>query len=207
MSESVVAVEVSGETYTKNLHTNQRTIGGTAKEDQVVVLGEHFLPSYSMNGTAIATTTSASHLFALEADGTNYIRVHRIYVAQSDDVPAAASLAQLQVFRTTTASLTGTALNPRPYDGADTNPYGGRAVSIPGTKATEGNMLLQGRIYLATSAVAAAPTFWEWKSNGLYMKPIIVGPAVTDGIVLKIVTGIASAALDYTVEFSLSTYV
>jgi len=204
-TESVVAVtEGSG----KNFHTISTSIGGTTKEDQIVVLGEHYLATYVMNGTAIATTTSASHLFALEADGTNYIRIHRIYVAQSDDVPAAASLAQLQVYRTTTASTTGTALSPRPFDFADTNPFGGRAVSIPGAKGTEGNMLLQGRIYLATSAVAASPTFWEWPGNATatVKKPIIVGPAITDGIALKIVTGIASAALDYTVEFTVSSY-
>lgn len=203
-AESVVGVD---EGTSKYFHTIATSIGGTTKEDQVVVLGEHYLPSYSMNGTAITTATSASHLFALEADGTNYLRIHRIFVAQSDDVPASASLAQLQVFRTTTASLTGTALAPKPYDGADTNPYAGRAVSLPGTKGTEGNLLLQGRIYLATSALAAAPTSWEWESRPLGMKPIIVGPAVTDGIVLKIVTGIASAALDYTVEFTVSTYI
>lgn len=189
----------------KYLHTDQRTISSTAKESQFVLPEEHVVASYSMNGTAVTTATSASHLFALEADGTNYIRIRRIFVAQSDDVPAAASLAQLQVFRTTTASLTGTALNPRPYDTANTNPFGGRAVSLPGTKGTEGNMLLQGRIYLPTSAVAAAPTFWEWVARP-DLKPIVVGPATTDGIVLKIVTGIASAALDYTVEFSVTAY-
>ena len=183
-----------------------RTIDGTARESQFVLPMEHVVPTYAMNGTAVTVATSASHLFALEADGTNYIRVRRIFVAQSDDVPAAASLLQLQVFRTTTASLTGTALNPRPFDGADTNPFGGRAVSLPGTKGTEGNMLLQGRIYLPTSAVTANPTTWEWVARP-DQKPIIVGPAVTDGIVLKVVTGIASAAVDYTVEFSLTTFV
>lgn len=200
---SVVAVtEGSG----KNFNTFSTSWGGTAKEDQVVVQGIGVYPKYFMNGTAIATTTSASHLFALEGDGTNYMHVTRIYVAQSDDVPAAASLAQLQVFRTTTASTTGTALSPRPADGNDTNPWGGRAVSLPGGKGTEGNMLLQGRIYLATSAVAAAPTFWEWNAR-TSDKAIIIGNATTDGLVLKIVTGIASAALDYTVEFFTTTAV
>jgi hypothetical protein len=198
----VAVTEGSG----KNFHTITTSIGGTAKEDQVVVIGEHYLPTYSMNGTAIATTTSASHLFALEADGTNYIRVHRIFVATSDDVPASAALAQLQVFRTTTASTTGTALNPRPFNGADTNPFAGRAVSIPGAKGTEGNMLLQGRVLFGTSATALKPDTWEWVAR-LDQQPIIVGPATTDGIVLKIVTGIASAALDYTVEFTVSSFV
>lgn len=202
-AESVIGItEGSG----KNQHTITTTWGGTAKEDQVVVLGTGHLPTYSMNGTAISTATSASHLFALEGDGTNYIHVTRIFVAGSDDVPAAAALVQLQVFRTTTASTTGTALNPRPYDGADTNPWGGRAVSLPGGKGTEGNMLLQGRIGLGTTATAHPPT-WEWIERKTPSKAIIVGPAVTDGICLKIVTGIASAALDYTVEFTVSSFV
>lgn len=189
-----------------NLHSIDTSWGGTTKGDQVVAKGIGWLPKYAMNGTAISTATSASHLFALEADGTNYLHVTRIYVAQSDDVPASASLAQLQVFRTTTASLTGTALAPKPFDGADTNPYAGRAVSLPGTKGTEGDMLLQGRIALPTSATAASPTYWEWKAEA-WDKAIVVGTATTAGLVLKIVTGIASAALDYTVEFNVSTAV
>src|SRR5687768_778861 len=200
-TEGVVAVtEGSG----KNFHTISTSFGGTTKEDQVIQQSAlHYLPKYFANGTAISTATSASHLFALEADGTNYLLVTRIFIAQSDDVPAAASLAQLQIFRTTTASLTGTALNARPASLADTTPYAGRCVSLPGTKGTEGDMLMQGRIYLPTSAVADDPHTWEWKM-GPGEAPIVVGAAVTAGIVGKIVTGIASAALDYTVEFYVS---
>jgi hypothetical protein len=200
-AESTVAVtEGSG----KNFHTIATSIGGTTKEDQVVVTGEHYLATYSALAAGVSTATSASHLAVLEGDGTNYIRLHRIYISQVA-AAGAATLAQYQVFRTTTASTTGTALNPRPFDGADTNPYAGRAVTIPGAKGTEGNQLLHFRHWL-TNSIAAQPNAVEWVARP-DQKPIIVGPATTDGIALKIVTGIASGTVDITLEFSVSSFV
>lgn len=196
-AEGVIAVtEGAG----KSWHTVSTTWSGTAKEDQVTVQGIGWAPKYSAVGSAISTATSASHLFAIEGDGTNYIHLTYFSVEQ---VAAAgsATLAQLQLFRTTTASTTGTALNPRPWDGADTNPWGGRAVSLPGGKGTEGNQLWQRRMALSNAAATtAAPNRIEWSARTTD-KAIIVGPAVTDGIVLKIVTGIASATVDYYIEF------
>jgi hypothetical protein len=47
---------------------------------------------------------------------------------------------------------------------------------------------------------------WEWVSSPSDgRKAITIGPTSTDGIVLKIVTGIATSTLDITLEFTTDT--
>lgn len=183
------------------LHSWSRTIEATSKEDQFVLRGEHVVATHSALASGISTATSASHLICIEADGTNYVRLHRIWVQQ---VAAAgsATLAQLQLFRTSTASSAGSSVTARQFDGAD-SAYAGAIRTIP-TKGTEGNQLLQARLWL-TNSIAANPNTWEWVARE-DQKPIIFGTASTDGLALKIVTGIASATVDITLEFSTTTY-
>jgi hypothetical protein len=197
-AESVVALtEGSG----KNFHTISNSYGGTTKEDQVVVLGLAANPKYSGIANAVATTTSAAHLFAIEADGANYVEIKSVVITQVAGATTQ-TLAQFQGFRTTTASTTGTALAPKAFNSTGT--YGGRCVSIPGAKGTEGNQLTQGRLQLQTTAQVAAttvnPNEWRWDAR-LEDEPILFGPATTDGFVIKIVTGIATSTVDIVVEF------
>lgn len=200
MAESVVAVtEGSG----KNFHTNSKSIGGTTKEDQFVIPGEHPIATYTALAAGISTATSASHLITIEADGTNYIRIHRLWIQQ---VAAAgsATLAQLAWFRTTTASSGGSSITARPLDSTD-SAFGGVIRTIP-TKGTEGVQLYQWRMGLSNSAPAAAnPNVMEWTAR-TDQKPVIVGPATTDGLALKIITGIASGTVDITIEFTVTSY-
>ena len=183
------------------LHSWSRTIGGTAKEGQFVLPEEHVLATYSALAAGIATTTSAAHLICIEADGTNYIRLHRIWVQQVVGA-GSATLAQLALFRTTTASSAGSSVTARPYDGAD-SAFGGVIRTIP-TKGTEGVQLLQARLWL-TNTIAANPNTWEWVARP-DQKPLIIGPAVTDGVALKIITGIATSTVDITLEFTSTSY-
>jgi hypothetical protein len=65
--------------------------------------------------------------------------------------------------------------------------------------------LIQKRLWL-TNSIAAQPVSWEWLARGHHgQKALTIGPTATDGICLKIVTGIASATVDITVEFTTDT--
>lgn len=186
----------------KYLDTWQRTVDGTAKEDQFVLPAEHAVASYSALGSAISLATSADHIMAIQADGTLYTRIRRIFIAQ---VAAAGSgtLGVIEVIRTTTAGTGGTAITPRPYDTGD-SAYGGDVRSLPTAKGTEGVVLARRRIWL-TNSIAAQPNSIEIVAR-TDMKPIIIQPATTNGICLKIVTGVASATADITVEFVTTTF-
>lgn len=199
MAESLIAVtEGSG----KNWRTNQRTIDSSDVEDLRVVPAEPADPTFTALASGIATTTSASHLIFIQADGTNYTRIKRIYVEQ---VAAAGSstLAQLQIIRTSTAGSGGGAITARPMDTADA--YTGTIQTLPSSKGTEGVTLLQKRLWLPNS-IAAQPNSWEWVAGEQdNRKPIVIGVTSTDGICLKIVTGIASATVDISITFTTDT--
>jgi hypothetical protein len=200
-TESVIGItEGSG----KSFHTISTSIGGTTKEDQVVILGEAFRSSYTALVTASAVTPSAAHMIAIEADGTNYIYITRMSMDQVVMAGAATKM-QMAGFRTTTAGSGGTSVTARPLDTA-TSAFGGLIRSI-GTKGTEGVQLLQARIdLLATQpTVALNRPIWTWEADKI-TGPIKVGNATTDGFVLKVVTGIATATVDISVDFYTLSY-
>lgn len=204
MSDSVIAVsEGSG----KNYRANERTIASTTTEEIYVQRAEPANPTYVAMASSIATTTSASHLMFIMADGTNYTRIKRIYIEQVVGA-SAATLIQLQVFRLSTAGSGGTTVTARGLDAADT--YAGTIQTLPTVKGTEGVQLLQKRMQLLTTAQVAAttvnPTAWEWlahEEDG--RKPIVFGTTSTDGIAIKIVTGITTGTLDLSVTFTTDT--
>lgn len=204
MAESVIGAEVNGTTYNKNEHTISHSIGGTTKEDVVVVRGEAFRAAYSALVTASAVTPSAAHLLAIEADGTNYIYITHMEMDQVAMAGAATKM-QLAGFRTSTAGSGGTASTARPLDTA-TSAFGGLIRSI-GTKGTEGVQLLQARIDL----LATQPTtginrpLWVWDADEL-TGPIKIGNAITDGFALKVITGIATATVDISIRFYTLSY-
>lgn len=189
------------------LHSDTRTYSGTAKEDQYVLQAEPTAITYTALATGIATTTSASHLIFIQGDGTLYTRVHSIWVGQRA-LAGAAATAQLQVLRTTTAGSGGSAISAYPLDGGDTSPYGGTIQTLPSSKGTEGVAMLYGNLGLVAAQPVNALNEWYWPkvSRPQRIKPIIIAPATTNGIVLKIVTGIATSTVDIMVEFSTSTY-
>jgi len=200
MAEGVVGVDEGTDKY---LHTWQRSIAATDKEDQVVLEGESVNPTYSLITAPVATTTSASHLVFIMGDGTLYTRIRRVFIEQ---VVAAgsATLANIQMFRLTTAGSGGGALSARPHDSADTNPYAGTIQTLPSSKGTEGNFLWARYLWL-TNSIAAQPNSIEWVARN-NMKPIIIGPAATDGLAIKIATGIATSTVNIHIEFTTSTY-
>ena len=198
MAASTIAItEGSG----KLARTNSRILDGTnTVEEYYFHKAEPAIATFEVVATAIATTTSASHLLFIQADGTLYTRIKRIYVVQVA-AATAATLAQLQVIRTSTAGSGGGAITARGRDAADS--YTGTIQTLPTVKGTEGNTLLNQRLALSNvAATTSNPNSWEWlarEDEG--QKPIVIGPSATDGICIKIVTGIAGATVDLNVTF------
>lgn len=202
MATSVIGAEQNGVTYNKNYDTFQRTISSVAKEDQIVLLGEPVLATYTFAAQAVATTTSASHLAFIQGDGTNYTRIHWFEIEQQA-LAGAAATAEIRVYRTTTAGTGGTTISCYPTDGSDTSPYAGGAMTLPSSKGTEGVLLYQCRVPLVAAQPVGVPRRWQ-QSN--YEKPWIIAPATTNGLVWKIVTGIATSTVNITIGFSVSSY-
>lgn len=198
MAESTIAVTEG--TAGKYLHTYSRSIGSTTREDQATFPAEYPLATYTAAATVRANTAS-SHLLAIQADGTNYVRVRRITIRQANILSTASTLA-IQVLRTSTAGSGGTAVSARALDAADTTPYAGTIQTLPTSKGTEGDQLLFRRLNLAASNPLSPG--WEWREAD-QAKPIIVGNSTANGLCIK---NLASAAteVDVEVEFSVTAY-
>jgi len=201
MAVSTIGV-ADAATPDKYLHTHQRTISATAREDQYVQQGESAYPTYSAVASNISIATANDHILQVMADGTNYTRLKRIRISPTDDVPAAAAIGTFRLYRLTTAGSGGSAVTAQPYDTADT--YGGAAMTLPSSKGTEGTMLAQFRLaFPSTIADMAQQVVWEELPG---MKPIVCGTASSAGLVLKNMTAIASCTVDVTFEFITTSY-
>ena len=116
----------------KNWESFQRSRGGIDYQNMVVLLGEQHQPTFTALATAISTTTSADHLLFIQADGTLYTRIKRIFIEQVA-AAGAATLARIQVLRVSTAGTGGGAITARGLDAADT--YAGTIQTLPTPRA------------------------------------------------------------------------
>lgn len=199
MSEGFVNVtEGSG----KKLHTNEYTVGANTVGDEVVVLGPHPYPTYTVT-TVASTGTANDHLLCLNAGASLKVRVHRIYIEQTSNA-ASASAISLQVLRTTTAAPTGgTALTPGSFDTSDAA-AGATGRSLPTVKGTESTVLLEGRVLMRqTIATTGAQENdrWEWRVTPTG-KPIIIPAGTTNGLVIKSTVAVGSGGAVVTMEFT-----
>jgi len=198
MTVSTIGVADAG-TPDKYLHTNQRTISSTAREDQYVLPGMGAYPTYSVTRTSISGATTAAHLIQIMGDGTNYSRLLRVHLIPLQSTSA--SGVRVQIVRLSSAGTGGTAITPAPYDTADT--YAGGAMTLPSSKGTEGAALYTWFGYSPTANGVVYPLRWEAQPQA---KPIVFGTATTSGIAVKIVTGVAGLLFDVTAEFLVTSY-
>ena len=186
----------------KYLWTEQRTVSSTAREMQVVYAGESPYPTYYARASRISIATSSDHILMIQADGTNYSRLKHLEITCTDDLPASASVAHLVLYRTTTAGSGGSAVSVGAYDTADT--YGGTVQTLPSSKGTEANLLYDFWLTMPASLGDTLPRVeWTYKPG---MKPIIWGTSAASGLVVQIVTGVASTSLSVMAEFITTTY-
>lgn len=197
MSDASIKI-LDGDGATEYLHTDEKSYGGTNKNDQYTLLADSRRVTYTAVMEAVSCATSAAHVAILQADGTNYTKLWGIDIQQVG-LPTAA-LANFQILRTTTAGSGGTSISAYPMDGADTSPYGGVIQTLPSSKGTEGVMLLKRRISMVAALPVSSDQSWSWRAD-TNQKPITVGTANTGGVCLKIVTGIASLTVDVILHF------
>lgn len=200
MTESQIALtEGSG----KNLHTWQRTIGGTAREDDFYIEGAPTFTTYTAIAPACSVGSASGHLLQVMGDGTHYVRLERLEFRQVGTA-GVDSLATYQLRLVTTAGSGGTAINARPHDESDTDPYAGDVRYVPTTKGTEGSLLWQTRMPLADALPDYRPVVWDRPAGNV--KQYIAGPGTADGFVLVNSTGIGTATVDIIATFTVSEY-
>lgn len=193
MAESTVGVTVAA-TPDKNLHTNSRTIGANTVEDEVTILGEPYLATYSATAQNVSLATADSHVIQLMAGASLIVRVHRIVLAS---VGGTAGNVRLTLLRLTAAGSGGTVITARPYDTAD-SASGATAMTLPTTKGTEGVTL--GTHVFGFPDTSSRHEVWEWvaKDN---IKPIYIPAGTANGIAIKN-SAIASVGADIVIEFT-----
>lgn len=187
-----------------NLQTDERTIGGTAVDAQVILTGESAMPTYTAIASNIVLTTANAHLLQIMGDGTNYCRLRSVSLAQST-LSGAVNTAMIAIYRLSTAGTGGSAVSSYPFDAADTSPYGGGAMTLPTVKGTEGTLLYQFRLGVTATNPMNSNDQLLWVPTD-DQKPIIWGTSIANGIAFKIVGNVATAAVDCIVTFTLSTY-
>ena len=201
MAENIVQVATGG--TGPKLHSWDTTIGANVVHDEFVLPAEYPYPSYVVPFSNISVATSADHVCALNAGASLKVRVRRIRVEQGASATTA-GLVRLSIVRTTTAAPTGgSAVTPAAYDTADAA-AGASARTLPTAKGTETTTLFTGVIILrqavSTTGSPADDAIFEWVQMP-NQKPIIIPTGSTNGLVIKVGTGVAAATVDGFIEF------
>lgn len=200
MAEDSIGLTSGTDEY---LQTYARTIASQERHAQMVLLGESGLVTYSVRADNISIATSADHILFVQSDGTNYTRIKRIAITPTSDIPVAASVAKIELIRTTSAGTGGSAVTPRPYDSGDAA-YGGTCQTLPTAKGGEGATLYTWWLPIPAALGDHLDTR-EWVALP-GMKPFVFGTAAINGFCFKIATGIASATVSIMVEVVTTAY-
>ncbi len=191
MTQSQIGVSTGTDKF---LHSNTRTIGGTALEEQLVIPGQAIDPTYNILVDDVAVSAANEHLIQIMADGTGYTRLLKLTAQPTENLPASIGHIKLALYRLSSAGTGGAALSDAPYESTDS--YGGDMRSLPTSKGTEGQLLTTFYRGVDTGAQRghAEPSnvVYEWLPG---TKPIIFGTGATDGIALKIIDALASTSL------------
>ena len=199
MPESIVQVN---EGTGKKLHTWQRTVGANTVEDEVVLFGEPYLPTYNVrNTTAISVATANDHLMTINGSAGLRTYLKRLRVFQVA-LATTATTATFTLLRTITAAPTGgTAITPVAFDPADAA-AGCTAMTLPTVKGTESTILWIGTgtyIQTLSATYQLRPVLeLDFTQNGL--KPPIIALGTTLGLALKQLTAVAAATVYIDVE-------
>lgn len=199
MTESFVQVtEGAG----KKLHTKQRSIGANTVEDEVVLLGEQYLPSYVVVASAQSVASGANPPLVLMAGTSLKLRIRRIRIELR--AAAAAGVVDISIRRCTSAPTGGVAITPVAFDTADPAP-GATAMSAPTGGAVASTQIERAVLHATSAAPQSARPFWEWAQLP-NQKPIIVAAGTSNGLRIEISTGVASGSATVTVEFDEASF-
>lgn len=198
-SESYIGVDEAVSPDAK-LRSISRVIGGNTVEEEAVILGEPFLPHYTVSSGGAGVGTDNAHTCQLMAGSSLNVRVRKIRIRQAG-LASSAGTAELELIRLTTAGSGGSAVTPAPMDPGDAA-CGATYMGSPSTPGTEGTTIIR-RIPMGMEA--AQPTgevaVWEWAEHP-YGKPIIIPAGTSNGLCLKVVEPVTSATIAIEWEFA-----
>lgn len=195
MAEAFVNVtEGSG----KKLHGYDRVVGANTVIDEIVLPGENYLASYvaGSGGGAISVATSSSHLLQVMAGASLKVRVRRIMAWQLGMATAAAR-SNFSLYRLTTAGTGGSVVGVAALDPADAA-AGATAMQLPTGAGTEGTQVFAWTAgFMQTAPTSLEPTamVFDIDFDRIHSKPLIIAAGTSNGIVIKMGTGVAGATV------------
>lgn len=199
MSESFVQVtEGTG----KKLHTKQRTIGANLVEDEIVVLGEPYLPGYTVEANNISAA-AAGHIIQIMAGASLKVRIRSISIDLS--AATAAGRLVLGLKRLTTAGSGGVGVTPSQLDPADAA-AGATAQTLPTALGTISGGYFVMPVF-QTNAANPQPSGqrFTW-TRSPHQKPLIIPAGAANGLALIIVSTVAGSTVNAWIEFDESSF-
>ena len=196
-TDSVVQIdEGSG----KMLAHVQRSVASNTVYQQVSLIGEAYLPTYTATATTAMTMGANDHLFELQGATINRLYLRKIEVCQLAN--ATAVTAAVQLMRTTTAGTGGSSYPPAatdPTSSATTATFRG---GLSANKGTEGTVLGEWTMpmFAAPGVLAKPALVLEW-SDPRGQPPTIAG-GNANGLALKLITAVTSGTCLIIVTFS-----
>lgn len=188
----------------KKLHAFDKTIGANVVLDEVNVLGEPYLASYTVTRTVAASAATANdHWLQVMAGASLNLYIRRILLYQAA-LATTAAFGQVAIFRLTTAGTGGTALTPAGLDPGDAA-AGATAMMTPTAKGTEGGLIWVGAVgWTQTVATQTRdPLLLDLRFGlpGGHEKSLKIGSGTTNGIAIKGISAIAAASVYVNVWF------
>lgn len=203
MAESYIGVTEAG-TPDAKLRSFSRTVGVNTTEEEIHLLGEPYLATYSVTATGFTTATGGQTRVQLMAGASLNLRINRIQIYQR--ALGAADATQLfQIVRLTAAGSGGTAVTPAPFDSGDA--AAGATCQYDMTTLPTSGTILHGDIAIGVrlNNPVLASDGWEWRAGDRH-KPIIVPAGTSNGIGLWARNSIGTATFMATIEFSESNF-
>jgi len=191
------------------IHSFDRTIGANTVQGEVVIMGEQYLPEYTVTTiTPISAATANSHVLQVMMGASLRGRIRRIEVSQMG-LATTAAFCQWALYKLSTAGTGGTAITPQLLDPADAA-AGATAMTLPTVKGTEGALIWSGSNYMAQTAGASSAfpqPFAIIDLDDSRRKPIHIATGTANGIALKNITAIAAATVIVTLWVTESSFI
>jgi len=188
----------------KDYGTWQRSDPSNTVEITKVVQDPPYQATYAYNVTTPILIAAASHSIQVLSGATLRTQWHRVRVTQMVAAGAATQV-QWQLMRVTTAGTGGDGVTASAYDPSEATAQSA-GMTIPTSKGTEGDVLWTEAAPVLATVPVAGVTILDWDFDKLRIKAPISAAGVTNGIVLKCVTGVATATVVITVVVSEVAY-
>lgn len=182
---------------TQKFATVDETVASDISKAYRSVLSGAFIATYLIPiSTAISGGAANSHLLQIMAGASLDVLLLDIELDQFASA-GAATRAQWEFRRLTTAGTGGTAITPNPHTSADAA-SGAAAMTLPSLKGTEGVIVGGAGVgtLLAAVPTASAQTpflerHWDWTTG----KAPRIPAGTSNGLALKLITAVATSTL------------